>query len=81
MDINLVTSSCHQVRKETGGFNDFVFGGEQGVAVCPVTSILLETKEELLIFVCLFSFFPCLYSMASSKLLTTGWETRSWLTF
>ena len=60
VDINLVTSSCHQVRKGTGGFNDFVFGGEQGVAVCPVTSILLETKEELLIFVCLAFFLVCI---------------------
>ena len=31
-------------------------GGEQGVAVCPATSVLLENKEELLIFVCLVFF-------------------------
>ena len=82
VDINLVASSCQQARKETGGFNDLVGcrGVGQGVAVCHVTSILLETKEELLIFVCLAFFLVCIVWHLPS-FLHTGWETRSWLNF
>lgn len=67
VDINLVTSSWYQARKETEVVSMILCLGENRVTVCPVTSVLLETKERLLILFC-FSL-SCLYSVASSKLL------------
>lgn len=68
VDINLVTSSWYQARKKTGGFNDFVFGGRAGSSSLPCNLSSLREQGRVVDF-CLFSLFPCLYSMASSKLL------------